>query len=232
MTKKKLMILIAASAAAAAVISTTAIDSEANKKTAIDSEANKKTDNKLEAELPETGVTAEAEVKQDPEIIRIEKGLDELYDLVILPSAAAGSEEDQEEDLTEAGPETEAASEEVIVEVYEEPVEVCYEEEEVYEDSSSSGTLADIGTFTVTFYCPCAEHCNGSVGALGVELTPWYSIALPDYSYLGRTFYVDGFGYFRCEDVSPAGICDIFVSHHSEIPSYGMTAAYLWEVTG
>lgn len=116
--------------------------------------------------------------------------------------------------------------EEPITEAYEEPVYA------VEETTAEVESLVLFGTYTVTFYCPCSECCNGNIGALGVELTPWYSIALPDYSYLGRTFYVDGFGYFRCEDVSPAGICDIFVSHHSEIPSYGMTTAYLWEVVG
>lgn len=229
MTKKKLMILIAAAAAAAVVISATAIDSEANKKT----------DNKLEAELPETGVTAEAEVKQSTKIIRIEKGLDELYDLVILPSAAAGSEEGQEEDLTGMDPETEEPSEEVIVEVYEEPVEVCYEEVEVYEDTSTGMTdgtstgsgMTDMGTFTITFYCPCPECCDSWIGAAGVTLTEGYSIALPGYEYLGRTFYIEGFGTYVCQDVSPAGICDIFISDHNRIPGWGMTTAYLWEVT-
>ena len=164
-------------------------------------------------------VEATSEIK--PVIIKWETGLDPLYDTDI--NAPDTIKEATPEPTPEPEPEPEAEAEAVIEEV----VEVV----EVQTDSSSSGALADIGTFTVTFYCPCAEHCNGSVGALGVELTPWYSIALPDYSYLGRTFYVDGFGYFRCEDVSPAGICDIFVSHHSEIPSYGMTTAYLWEVT-
>lgn len=169
-----------------------------------------------------------AEGTKTPTVTKWEAGLDSLYDANGNPSDYMGvALEEEVEPTVEPTPEPEPTAVEVEA-ATEEVVEVV----EVQTNSSSSGTLADIGAFTVTFYCPCAEHCNGSVGALGVELTPWYSIALPDYSYLGRTFYVDGFGYFRCEDVSPAGICDIFVSHHSEIPSYGMTTAYLWEVTG
>ena len=161
------------------------------------------------------------EATKTPTVTKWEAGLDSLYDANSNPSNYMGVALEEEVEPT-----PEPTLEPEVEAVVEEVVEVV----EVQTDSSFSGTLTDIGTFTVTFYCPCAECCNGNVGALGVELTPWYSIALPDYSYLGRTFYVDGFGYFRCEDVSPAGICDIFVSHHSEIPSYGMTTAYLWEV--
>lgn len=111
--------------------------------------------------------------------------------------------------------------EEVIVEepVYEAPTEA----EQVSDDNaSSSGGMSYIGTYTCTFYCPCEECCNGSLTASGEYAIPWGSVACEDLPF-GTTVYIEDFGTFVVLDRGCGpGLMDIFVNHHSEIPSYGM----------
>lgn len=111
--------------------------------------------------------------------------------------------------------------EEVIVEepVYDEPVEA---EPASNDDTSSSGDMSYIGTYTCTFYCPCEEHCNGSLTASGEYAIPWGSVACEGLPF-GTTIYIEDFGTFVVLDRGcGSGVIDIFVNHHSEIPSYGM----------
>jgi 3D (Asp-Asp-Asp) domain-containing protein len=88
-----------------------------------------------------------------------------------------------------------------------------------------------LGIYTVTFYCPCPEHCNSWVGARGTQLTPWVSCATSDSLPFGTVINVTGFGEVVVEDRGVGDGCiDIFVSDHSEIPSYGMTTAEVYLV--
>lgn len=89
-----------------------------------------------------------------------------------------------------------------------------------YGDYSDDIPMTYIGTYTITFYSP-DEASN--IGAFDNVLTPYYSCAMPDASFLRHTLYIEGFGYRYCEDISPDGICDLYVGSIDEIPDYGMT---------
>lgn len=119
--------------------------------------------------------------------------------------------------------------EEVAVEQAEEPVYVdveTVEEMPTPTDEFAQGGSTLLGTYTVTWYVP--TEYGGNIGALGVPLTDGYSVAMPDYSLLGHTILIEGYGYYCVQDVSPSGIVDIFVNDLSEIPSYGMDTANVY----
>lgn len=113
--------------------------------------------------------------------------------------------------------------------VAEEPV---YEEPPVYVDAETQEEMpapADefaysgmipLGGYTVTWYSADMVGYDAP-GASGNGLTPYYSCAMPDYGLLNCTIYVENYGFFHVDDVSPGGICDLFVNSVSEIPSYG-----------
>lgn len=122
-------------------------------------------------------------------------------------------------------------AEEAVAEPTEEPVyetESVVEESTVPEEQTVQNTTTLLGTYKVTWYTPSATY--GNIGAMGVALTDGYSVAMPDYTLLGRTVLVEGYGYFRVEDISPSGIVDIFVNYESEIPSYGVDTANVYLV--
>lgn len=103
---------------------------------------------------------------------------------------------------------------------------VQYTDTEVSEEMPAPADESDyqnhtlIGEYKVTWYSP--EECGSNIGALGIALTAGYSCAMPDYSMLGKTVLIENYGYYRVEDISPAGIIDIFVNSISDIPSYGV----------
>lgn len=116
---------------------------------------------------------------------------------------------------------------ETATETVQETTDVAVTDEETaqadYIDNTPNMTY--LGEYTVTFYCPCPEHCNGSLTASGQEAIPWGSVACADLPF-GTTVYIEGFGNFTVLDRGVGSGCiDIFVGHHSEIPSYGTTSA-------
>ena len=117
--------------------------------------------------------------------------------------------------------ETEYLSEESV------PVaEETYVEEEV---------LTYAGTWTITFYCDCAQcvgqYAGMNMTASGREPIPWYTVASGSSYPFGTVLYIDGFGYFEVMDRGVGdGWADIFVSNHGEIPSYGITTADVYIV--
>jgi 3D (Asp-Asp-Asp) domain-containing protein len=136
---------------------------------------------------------------------------------------------------------TEETSEESIEYVDKLPTEETYFEETDWgmvseEVAEAEGVVEQqletyLGIYTVTFYCPCPEHCNSWVGARGTQLTPWVSCATSDSLPFGTVINVTGFGEVVVEDRGVGDGCiDIFVSDHSEIPSYGMTTAEVYLV--
>ena len=92
------------------------------------------------------------------------------------------------------------------------------------EKSDTDGEMELIGNYNLTFYCPCPQHCNNSLGAAGVGLTPYRSVAMTNVP-MGTEVYIEGSpgydGWYIVQDISPSGIIDIFVNHHSEIPGWG-----------
>lgn len=107
---------------------------------------------------------------------------------------------------------------------YAEPQEELPTPADEYEYTQEQWT--PLGVYTVTWYS--AEACGNSLGALGVGLTAGYSCALPEYCMLGHTVLIEGYGIYRCEDISPDGIADIFVWNNADIPSYGMDSANVY----
>lgn len=87
--------------------------------------------------------------------------------------------------------------------------------------------LCYLGAYAVTFYCKC-EQCCGVWSqypgcASGVIPTPWYTCACGPSIPFGTTLYIDGLGYFVCEDRGvPDGMIDIFVNNHGEMPAWGL----------
>ena len=103
------------------------------------------------------------------------------------------------------------------------------------EETAPTETLTYAGAWTITFYCDC-EQCVGqyagmNMTASGLEPIPWYTVATGSSYPFGTVLYIDGFGYFEVMDRGVGdGWADIFVSHHGEIPSYGMTTADVYIV--
>ena len=124
---------------------------------------------------------------------------------------------------------TEVPTEEITEQVQEyEITDITENTEEVvqsdYIDDSTSN-MTYLGEYTVTFYCPCPEHCNGTLTASGQEGIPWGSVACADLPF-GTTVYIEGLGEFTVLDRGVGSGCmDIFVGYHDEIPEYGMTTA-------
>ena len=86
-----------------------------------------------------------------------------------------------------------------------------------------------VGSYRVTFYCSCEQCCGKWAGggtASGVWPTANHTCACGDSIPFGTILYVEGLGYYVCEDRGvPDNCIDIYVNNHSEIPSWGM--AYL-----
>ena len=126
-----------------------------------------------------------------------------------------------------------------VIETFEEPEPVIEYVEPVYEEPAEEmPTPADefafqgqtyIGTYTVTWYTREAVGYDAP-GASGNGLVPYYSCAMPDYSLLNCTVLVEGYGYFHVDDISPAGIVDLYVASNADIPGYGMGAADVYIV--
>lgn len=103
---------------------------------------------------------------------------------------------------------------------YAEPVT---EEEPAYTEEYVEPSMSYLGTYTITFYCPCEICCTWNTGmtASGTYATPWYTVAsdLP----FGTQLYIDGLGYFVVEDRGVSGAwIDVFVSEHNEALAYGL----------
>lgn len=115
-------------------------------------------------------------------------------------------------------------------------IETSTENSEIVEETVVETTEANLelwGTYNVTFYCPCPQHCNSWIGARGNRLTEYYSVAMPNLP-MGTVIEIRGsLGYdgrYVVEDISPRGICDIFVNDHSQIPSFGTCRAEIYIV--
>lgn len=121
----------------------------------------------------------------------------------------------------EAMPEPEP--EPVTEAVAEEPVYIDIETAEELPppaDSFEDTGMTYLGVYTVTWYSRDMVGYDAP-GASGNGLTPYYSCAMPDYGLLNCTIYVENYGFFHVDDISPDGICDLFVNSVSEIPAYG-----------
>ena len=83
-----------------------------------------------------------------------------------------------------------------------------------------------LGDYRVTFYCSCSSCCGqwtGGPTASGVMPTANHTAACGEQIPFGTVLYVQGLGYYTCEDRGVGNECiDIYVNDHSEIPSWGL----------
>lgn len=96
-------------------------------------------------------------------------------------------------------------------------------------------------TFVVTHYCGCSKCCgkwssgseSNASGALGIKLTPYYSIAVdPDIIPLGTILYDSEGNEYRAEDTGSAikGYrIDLFIGNHQEALNLGkVSKEFTW----
>ena len=120
---------------------------------------------------------------------------------------------------------TEIVVEEVQDSCFEEPVETGNYYEDIPDESSEVWQYEEpagmqlLGVYYITHYS--AEGCGNNIGAAEVPggMVEGISIAMPERWMLGRWVYVEGYGEFRVDDISPDGIADIF--HYAAASAVG-----------
>lgn len=103
-------------------------------------------------------------------------------------------------------------------------------------DSTVRSNFRNLGSFRLSFYCPC-EKCNGRSDGktkMGTEMVEGRTIAV-DTSVipLGSRVYIDGYGLFIAEDIGGAikeNKIDIAVSDHDHAYELGVDNAAVYLV--
>lgn len=102
-----------------------------------------------------------------------------------------------------------------------------------------------LGNYRITAYCACKKCCgvwaenrpNGIVkGAMGVELTPGYSVASP--LAFGTKLYIEGYGDVVVQDRTASWvvdkyngeIIDIYFNSHEEALNFGVRYADVYKI--
>ena len=102
-----------------------------------------------------------------------------------------------------------------------------------------------LGNYRITAYCACKKCCgvwaenrpNGIVkGAMGVELTPGYSVASP--LAFGTKLYIEGYGDVVVQDRTASWvvdkyngeIIDIYFDNHEEALNFGVRYADVYKI--
>lgn len=102
-----------------------------------------------------------------------------------------------------------------------------------------------LGNYRITAYCACKKCCgvwaenrpNGIVkGAMGVELTPGYSVASP--LPFGTKLYIEGYGDVVVQDRTASWvvdkyngeIIDIYFDNHEEALNFGVRYADVYKI--
>lgn len=105
--------------------------------------------------------------------------------------------------------------------------------QEVEEQKIDYDSMTYLGDYRVTFYCACSSCCGpyaNGITASGNLVQANHTCACGSDIPFGTKLYVEGLGYYICEDRGVGSGCiDIYVNDHSEIPSWGMDyiATYL-----
>lgn len=91
-----------------------------------------------------------------------------------------------------------------------------------------------LGEYRITFYCGgscCCGEWAGSPTASGVMPQANHTCACGSDIPYGTTIYIEGLGYYVCEDRGVGSECvDIYVNNHSEIPSWGLAYIATYQV--
>ncbi len=102
--------------------------------------------------------------------------------------------------------------------------------------STIKNNATALGSYTLSFYCPCAD-CNGTANAKtasGTTPTEGRTIAVDSSIIpLGSRVYIEGYGMFIAEDTGSAikdSKIDVFVSSHSRALELGLKTANIYLV--
>nr|WP_300129125.1 3D domain-containing protein [uncultured Butyricicoccus sp.] len=103
---------------------------------------------------------------------------------------------------------------------------------ELAADASIQQNFKDLGSFRLSFYCPCAQCCGESFSGktkMGTTVTEGRTIAVDSSIIpLGSRVYIDGYGVFVAEDIGGAikgNKIDIAVSEHDQAYALGIDTA-------
>ena len=100
------------------------------------------------------------------------------------------------------------------IETQEAPAEAFYSEPQedlpTPADEFAYSEMQLLGTYHITHYS--LEECGNCIGAAEVPggMVEGLSCAMPEKWMLGHTVLIEGYGFFRVDDISPDGIADIF----------------------
>jgi 3D (Asp-Asp-Asp) domain-containing protein len=101
--------------------------------------------------------------------------------------------------------------------------------------STIQNYATDLGSFKLTFYCPCAICCGvggGTQTYSGTRPLEGRTIAVdPSVIPLGSRVYIDGYGMFIAEDTGGAvkgNHVDIFLNSHARCEQNGVTSAKIY----
>ena len=110
-----------------------------------------------------------------------------------------------------------------------------------------SASLAPIGEFELTAYCPCETCCgvwalNRPLDATGEPIIytasgeiahPSFTVAVdPDVIPLGTEICIEGLGVFKAQDTGnfTGSVIDIYFENHADALEFGRQTAKIWEV--
>ncbi len=175
---------------------------------------------KCAVEPPESPEIASAELVEEiliDEEKAVETQNNECVSESVIPESvleSAGEYQEPQEIVQE-----EIVPEEVYDSDFPEPVETGNYYEDIPDETSEAWQYEEyeepqgmqlLGMYHITHYS--AEGCGNNIGAAQVEggMLEGVSIAMPEYWMLGCWVYVEGYGQFRVDDISPDGIADIF----------------------
>lgn len=99
-------------------------------------------------------------------------------------------------------------------------------------DAAIQQNFKNLGSFRLSFYCPCAQCCGAYADYLtksGTTVTEGRTIAVdPAVIPLGSRVYIDGYGVFVAEDVGSAikgNRLDVAVGNHAQALTLGIDNA-------
>lgn len=91
-----------------------------------------------------------------------------------------------------------------------------------------------LGDYRITFYCGgpcCCGEWAGSPTASGTTPKAKHTCACGNDIPYGTVLYVQGLGYYVCEDRGVGSGClDIYVDNHSDIPSWGLAYIATYQI--
>lgn len=116
------------------------------------------------------------------------------------------------------------------------PISATEQTEEYIEQTESQQINKEfLGTYQITFYCPCSNCCgwSGGTAASGTTPTANYTCACGQDIPFGTEIYIEGLGTFVCEDRGvSSGWIDVFVNSHQQALQLGLQYLNCYKIVG